>query len=445
MNLKDKILKDEIIASCLDILKEEKAYLVGGYIRDYFLGQDSLDRDLVVEGARAEILADKLVQKFDGVKILLDEELGTFRVMLPDKENFFDITQTNSILEDARRRDFELNSIYYNFVASEIFDPQNGLSAISNKKLSTYSLDNLRDDPLRILRAFRFASCYDLKIEDNILNFAKNNAELLKNPAPERIKTELIKMFSGKYIVSALESAVECGVMDILFPIVSRIKQIPPNTHHHLPLIGHLIETVRNIDSNCPYLRLAAFLHDAGKPDTWKIEENGRHRFIGHDSLGADIVRDDLRRLKFSNSEISHIISCVKYHIYPSALMQDEAVTNSAMLRFYNKTNPYWKDIIKLARADRLSAKGPAITEDSIIKNHKALDTLEAFCKNIEEQTKLEPPFLNGNELMSALSVPQGKLVGEILTVVREKQLLGEIKSKGEALILAQKIYKEHI
>lgn len=443
MNLKNKISHDPIISSCLDILQDEEAYLVGGYIRDYFFGLDSLDRDLVVVGVRAQVLADKLAQKFDGVKILLDEELGTYRVMLPDKENFFDITQTNSISEDARRRDFELNSIYYNFVTSEIYDPLNGLLAISDKKLSTFSLDNLSDDPLRILRAFRFASCYDLKIEDNILDFAKNNAMLLKNPAPERIKAELVKMFAGKNIVGALQKAVDCGVMEVLFPIVSRIKQIPPNSHHHLPLIGHLIETVRNLDSACPYLRLAAFLHDAGKPDTWKIEENGRHRFIGHDNIGAEIVRGDLQRLKFSNSEISHIVACVKYHIYPSALMQDEAVTNSAMLRFYNKTKPYWRDILKLARADRLSAKGPAITDESIEKNHKALLELKNFCIKIEEQARLEPPFLNGNEIMAEFSIPQGRIVGEILTTVREKQLLGEIKSKDEALAFAQKIYNE--
>ena len=443
MNLTDKILKDEIIYSCLDILKEEGAYLVGGYIRDFFFGIDSLDRDLVVVGNRAEILADKIIQKVGGTKILLDEELNTYRVVLPDKENFFDITQTISFSEDARRRDFKINSIYYNFVTSEIYDPLNGLLDVSNKKLTTFTLENLIDDPLRILRAFRFASCYDLQIENDILEFASKNSRLLKKPSPERIKVELIKMFSGGNLVNVLKLAVNHGVMDIIFPIVTRIKQIPPNSHHHLPLIEHLIETVKNLNSDCPYLRLAAFLHDAGKPDTWKIEENGRHRFIGHDTLGADIIKKDLQRLKFSNQETGHIVSCIKYHIYPSALMQDEMVTNSAMLRFYNKTTPYCYDIIELARADRLSAKGPAITEESIAKNHNALSELENFCKSIDEKAKLAPPYLNGEDIMSIFSIPQGKIVGKLLNAVREKQLLGELTSKDEAIRFAKEIYSE--
>ncbi|MBQ3101468.1 CCA tRNA nucleotidyltransferase [bacterium] len=444
MNLKNKIKSDEIFSSCIDILQSEKAFLVGGYIRDCFLGLESLDRDLVVEGNRAEILADKIIEKLGGTKILLDEELSTYRVMLKDKENFFDITQTNSILEDARRRDFKLNSIYYNFITSEIFDPLNGLSALSNKKLSTYSLDNLKDDPLRILRAFRFASCFDLDIDNEILEFAKLSAHLLKNPAPERIKAELIKMFAGKNLVKALKLAVDYDVIEVIFPIIKRIKEIPPNSHHHLPLIEHLIETVNNLNSACPYLRLASFLHDAGKPDTWKIEENGRHRFIGHDTLGAEIIKSDLKRLKFSNSEIAHITSCIKYHIYPSALMQDSTVTNSAMLRFHNKTAPYSYDIIELARADRLSAKGPAITADSIEQNHNALSKLEEFCKQIDEQVALVPPFVNGEDIMTILDIPQGKIVGEILKELREKQLLGEIKSKDEAIDLARKICSSH-
>lgn len=443
MKLKNKIDSDEILSSCLDILQDEKAFLVGGYIRDYFLGIETFDRDLVVEGNRAEFLADKIIEKLGGTKILLDDELKTYRVMLLDKENFFDITQTNSILDDARRRDFELNSIYYNFVTSEIFDPLNGLSALSDKKLTTYSLDNLKDDPLRILRAFRFASCFGLEIDSNILEFAKNNAKLLNLPSPERIRTELVKMFSGDNLVKILKLACDYGVIEAIFPIVARIKEIPPNSHHHLPLIGHLIETVNNISSNCPYLRLAAFLHDAGKPDTWKIEENGRHRFIGHDSLGAEIVKSDLKRLKFSNSEIAHITSCIKYHIYPSALMQDADVTTSAMLRFYNKTSPYCHDIIQLARSDRLSAKGPAITEESIIKNHMALNQLEKFCRKIDEQVSLEPPFINGGDVMEILGIPQGKIVGEILKQTREKQLLGEIQTRDEAIKFAKEIYSK--
>lgn len=443
MNFKDKIDNDKVIQSCFDILNQEKAYLVGGYIRDYFFGIESFDRDLVVEGERAEILADKIIEKLGGTKILLDDELKTYRVMLQDKENFFDITQTNSISEDARRRDFKINSIYYNFVTSEIYDPLNGLLDTSEKKLSTYSLDNLKDDPLRILRAFRFASSFGLKIELEILEFARNNANLLNNPAPERIKAELIKMFSGKHLIDVLKYATECGVMEIIFPIISRIKQIPPNSHHHLPLIEHLIETVNNLHSDSPYLRLAAYLHDAGKPDTWKIEENGRHRFIGHDTLGAEIIKKDLRRLKFSNTEIAHIVACIKHHIYPSALMQDSAVTNSAMLRFYNKTAPYSYDIIELARADRLSAKGPAITDESIVENHAALMKLEKFCREIDSKQKLAPPFLNGEDVKLIFSLPQGKIIGDILKNVREKQLLGEINSKEEAIELAGKIYKE--
>ena len=139
---------------------------------------------------------------------------------------------------------------------------------------------------------------------------------------------------------------------------------------------------IKNIRINKPLLKLAAFYHDIGKPSTWSIEDTGRHRFIGHDTVGGELVKDELEALKFSNSAINYISKMVRYHIYPAALANSDEPTKKAYARFVRKLATDTPDIIELSRADRLSARGEAVSDEMVKNALNHLENLLAFYKS---------------------------------------------------------------
>ncbi len=227
----------------------------------------------------------------------------------------------------------------------------------------------------------------------------------------------------------------ETGLLDVIFPFFKDIKKIPSNSHHHLDLFHHLIETTKNIRINKPELKLAAFIHDLAKPDCWTIEpETGRHRFIGHDELGAKKVVPFLKKLKFSNKEIEYISKMVQFHIYPSALMKDENVTERAIIRFIRKIGDDTLDLLELARADRLSARGPAVSDEMIEVNLSNLEKLKEKYFEISPKLKEMPKLVDGNEIMQILNLKPSPKLKEIIDEIKELQLEGKINNKEEAI-----------
>ena len=429
------MFKDIILDSIEEIIKGEKVYLVGGYLRNFFIeNKISNDRDLVVVGDSKKI-AQKIAQKLEGTFVELDLENEIYRVVLSDKKNYFDVSKAlnNDILEDAKRRDFTINSIFYDLNKKEIFDPLNGINDIKNKILATADFKNFLDDPLRFLRLYRFMSLTGFEVENNLNNFVKENFNLFNSVAKERVNYEIIKIFEGKYLVQTLLKMFDYGILELVFPFVKEIKRVPKNSHHHLDLIHHSIETVKNIRTDNPILKIAAFYHDVGKPATWTIEPVGRHRFIGHDIKGAQIVKKELMDLKFSNKQIEYIQDMIKYHIYPSSLI-NSADNNKAFARFVRKLGKNTPDIIALSKADRLSALGEAVSKEMVEKNLAHLDRLLNYYEELKNQIQNPKSILTGGEIMEILNLKPSKIVGEIINEMIEMQLTGEIKTKQDAI-----------
>ena len=427
---------DNILDSINEIIKNKEVYLVGGYLRNYFLNNEiSSDRDLVILGD-SKLLAQEIAQKLNGTFVELDNENDIYRVVLEDKVNYFDISKAlnDNVLDDIKRRDFTINSIFYNLNKKEILDPFNGINDIKNKVLKTVDLNNFIDDPLRFLRLYRFMSLTGFSAEIELSKFAKEKFNLIDSIAKERINYEIIKIFEGEYVVETLLKMLEDGVLELVFPFVKEVKKIPPNSHHHLDLIHHLIETVRLIKTSNPILKIAAFYHDIGKPSTWTIEESGRHRFIGHDIEGAKIAVKELENLKFSNKQISYICKMIKYHIYPATLINC-ADNKKAFARFVRRLGSDAPDVIALSRADRLSARGEAITDELIEKSLKHLDELENYFESVKDLAVCPKGLLDGREIMEILNLKPSKVVGEILEELKEMQLSGEISTKEEAIL----------
>ena len=434
-------MNDEILNSLSDIFKKYDCYLVGGYLRNYYIKNEvSSDRDIAVLYNPKEMAID-IANKTQGTFVELDSENEIYRVVLKDKINYFDISRilNDDINQDASRRDFTINAIYYDLNKKEIFDPFSGIDDIKNKIIKTPDLNNLIDDSLRMLRLYRFISNTGFEAEKKLREFCKRNFNLVENCAKERIQAEIIHLFEGDYIADTLLKMLNDNVLELVFPFVSEIKKVPSNSHHHLDLVHHSIETVKNIKTNNPLLKIAAFYHDIGKPLVWTIEESGRHRFIGHDNVGGELVKDELKKLNFSSKSINYISKMVKYHIYPCALINTEDTTK-AFARFVRKIGNDTPDLIELAKADRLSAQGLAVTEEMNEKTFNHLDKLLNYYNTIKNEVKNPKSILNGNDIMDILNLKPSKRIGEIIEALIEEQLAGNIKTKDEAIEFIKKI-----
>lgn len=450
-------ITDEILLKIKENFDNE-IYLVGGSVRDYFMGFESHDRDLIVMDEDAKVFSLKLQEFFDATFIPLDEENKIYRLVMRDKVNYIDVTNPlgGTIEMDLMRRDLTINAIAVNIRTGDIVDISGGLTDLKNGCINYVVEQNFEDDPLRLLRVYRFQALYGFELASETVNAVCKYSGLIKKPAVERVNYEILKLFSGKYAHVALENMDKTWILEEVFPFVKELKLVPPNSHHHLDLFYHSLETVKQIQliyenssdevkthldmvdfggfSRLAHLKFAGFLHDIGKYSTWTIEECGRHRFIKHDDVGAKLTLSMLKNMHFSNKQAEYLSLMVKNHIYPSQVMSAPQITDKIMMRFVRKMDVNSIDNIILAMADRLSARGPEITDDVVERNIKSLEMLLGFYLEVKENLKPLPILLTGNDVMEILGIKPSPKLGEIMTVLHEAQLSGDITTREQAV-----------
>lgn len=446
MNIKDDFVLSDI----------NRGYLVGGYVRDFLTGKTSEDRDIAIKGA--EEFAQAVSKQFNGTLIVLDEENKIYRVVLPDKVNYLDISEIcgNTIEEDLLRRDFTINAIAYDLANNKLIDVTGGVKDLKNKILRYIKPSNFEDDPLRVLRAFRFLAVTGFKPAEELEDAINKYKHLLSKPSKERIMCEIMKLFGGNYAADTLLYMDKFSILEKIFPCINDLKKVPPNSHHHLDLFHHSVETVKNVEilyknasqaerehlekvdfggfPRINHLKLAAFLHDIGKFSTWTIEpDTNRHRFIKHDDVGAKMVIPILKQLKFSGKQIDYISSMIKNHIYPSSVISAPDLNNKVMMRYLRKIGDNAIDNIYLAKADRLSARGVEITEDMVKQNIDGLNKLLKFYLDNRESLKPLPKLIDGFEVMKIKNIKPSPVLGKILDDLKEAQINGDIETEADA------------
>lgn len=472
-NITSTIYEDDLNRILLNFIaenKEIKVYLVGGYIRDLLLGRNTIDKDYCILGLSGIRFAEKFSEQINGHFVILDEDNDIARVVLEDKENHLDFAGCvgENINEDLARRDFTINAMAFYLNDTEdnqIIDPYNGQQDLKLKLIRSISEQNIIDDPLRILRAYRIAGLIKGTIEEKTLEEIIKHKELLKTVAFERVQVELNKLFNENESFKYIEKMANEGILETLIPEMKDLRKVPTNVYHHLGLFEHTLEVYKQIELLIPQLdertlshlnenlclsttriaalKYSALLHDIAKPKTWVIDNTGKHTFLGHADQGSEMAEIIAKKLKLPGIIIKAIKKLVKYHLYPSQLSHNfEPPSKKSTHRFFIKLESEAPEAIILAIADRKSAVGPKISDEIVNRNINMLnELLEKYYNYLDQENEL-PKLLDGNDIMNILNIKPSKLVGEILEELRYNQLEGNVKTPNEAKFWVLNNYK---
>ncbi|MBS6007752.1 MAG: CCA tRNA nucleotidyltransferase [Clostridium baratii] len=395
-----------------------EAFMVGGCIRDALLCKVPKDYDIATS-AKPEI-TEKLFKKTipTGIKhgtvtVLIDNEpyeVTTYRTEGKYKDNRRpdEVYFVSDIKEDLSRRDFTINAFAYNS-REGLKDFFGGLDDLNNSLIRSVGDANKRfnEDALRMLRAIRFSTQLNFDIEENTLNAIKNNKDLIKNISSERIRDELCKILVSKNVRKGLNLLEKCGLLQIIIPeIVPSIGFDQKNMHHFEDVFNHTISVIEKCPEDLT-IRLAALLHDIGKPDVFFIDDKGNGRFFGHNTRSEKIARDVLNRLRFDNKTIKAVCILVREHMN----VLDNA-SNLAIKRLINrvsKENIY--SLLALQKADILSLNDPNVALYKVSDMKNKIDII------IDSNTPLTVKDLaiDGGILIKELNLKPGKIIGKIL------------------------------
>jgi poly(A) polymerase len=416
-------------------------YLVGGSVRDALLGRSHDDLDFTTDARPEQIkgIVGKWAtavytvgQAFGTIGIRkagMSAEITTFRSEIyRDDSRKPHVTFSDRLEEDLSRRDFTVNSIALRLPDLEAVDPYHGLADLGRKLLRTPLLPEVAfsDDPLRMLRLFRFQATLGFHPDEAAVEAVRSMASRLQIISAERIRDELSKIVEAPRPSKALKAIVTSGLADQFLPELPALAMEQDPVHRHKDVLSH---TLAVVDKTSPdlVLRLAALFHDIGKPATREIGSDGV-RFHHHEVVGARLTRDRLRALRYPKDIVEQVGRLVFLHLRPHTLKM--GWTDSAVRRYANDAGPLLGRLNELVRCDVTTAnrrKAEAIG--------RRLDELEERIAELAEREELDRmrPPIDGHQVMELLGIPPGPQVGEIMEILYERLLEDGPYSEEEA------------
>ena len=448
-------LKHPVFKVASEIVTEMnlEAYVIGGYVRDLLLERPSKDIDIVVIGNGLD-LAKKIATKLRVKKVTTFESFGTAHFVYKDidvefvgarKESYRNdsrkpIVEDGSLSDDQNRRDFTINAMALSLHKSnfgELIDPFNGVEDLQNKIIRTplEPSQTYSDDPLRMMRAIRFASQLEFTIEKSSREALRLNSERLSIISQERIIDELNKIILCNEPSRGFKLLYSSQMLHQFFPEMIKLYGIETrNGKSHKDNFFHTLEVLDNISPNTDdlWLRWAAILHDIAKPPTKRFDKKAGWTFHGHEDLGAKMVPKIFKRMKLPmDAKMKYVQKLVRLHLRPIALVKG-SVTDSAIRRLLFEAGDDIDDLMTLCNADITSKN-----EFKVKKYKKNFELVEERLRLVEEQDQIrnfQPP-VTGQLIMETFGLSPSFEVGEIKSQIKEAILEGEIKNEEKMAV----------
>ncbi|MFI3262275.1 MAG: CCA tRNA nucleotidyltransferase [Rikenellaceae bacterium] len=454
----------EIFKHISNIAKSKgvEAYSIGGYVRDYYLNRECKDLDIVVIGSGIEI-AEALGEKLN-TNVSVFKNFGTAMLRIRDVEVEFvgarkesynvdsrkPTVENGTFFDDISRRDFTINTLAFSLNAhnfGELIDTYNGIDDLNNKIIKT-PLDpdiTFSDDPLRMIRAIRFATQLNFTIVDETFEAIKRNAHRIEIISKERIIAELDKIMMSAKPSIGFKLFDESGLLELVFKDLHNLKGVEKvGNRAHKDNFLHTLQVVDNIaaKSDNIWLRYAALFHDIAKPRTKAWDEKVGWTFHGHETLGSKMIPSIFRNLRMPlNEKMKYVQKLVFLHLRPIILAED-LVTDSAVRRLLFEAGDDIDDLMTLCEAD--------ITSKNDYKVKKYLRNFEIVrqkLKEIEEKDRIrnfQPP-ITGEVIMKRYNIKPSNVIGEIKIRIKDAILDGKIENNYEqAYAMMEELAKEY-
>ena len=464
------------------IPQEEQPHAVGGFLRDALLGRPTKDLDITVRGDAMQA-ARRLAAEMGGSFVVLDQPHRIARVALQSEGEWrIDLASLQGDREqDLARRDFTidamsapLSGLLQDEWTERILDPFHGRADISKGMIRAIGDGVFQEDAVRLLRAVRLGASLGFDIEDDTLRLIRRDAPLLDKVSAERVRDEFLAILASGEAVERVYLLDKLGLLCRVLPELEEGRGVAQPKEHYWTVLEHNIESVRmaeglmarslkpdwvleevpwddNLEAHfaetvsdghtrSTLLKLTALLHDVAKPATKMVTPEGRTRFFGHEEQGAETARKALGRLRLSRRGREMVATQIDHHLRPSQMSRKgEMPTQRAVYRFFRSLGDVAIDTLYLSLADYLAARGPGMEREewksytSVIRH--ALET-----GLHQEEAESSPRLVDGHEVMDALGLKPGPVLGKVLNVVQEAQATGEIGSRKEALALAREV-----
>jgi len=448
----------------------EGVWIAGGAVRDAALGREVTDLDLAVDGDPGAA-AKAIAREGDGHAFELSAEFATWRAVARDGSWQVDATalRGTTIEADLAARDFTLGAVAVPLAGGEPVDPFGGLGDLERRLLRAVGEGSFATDPLRLLRAARLAADLGLEVDPGTVALARSEARRAGEPAGERQLAELRRLIGGPDPLRGVALLDELGIAAAVLPELEGLRGVEQGPNHHLDVHGHtlavlertleveadldrfageragdvrrlLAEPLADEMDRATALRFGALLHDVGKPAT-RGERDGYVTFIGHDTVGAEMVGGVCQRLRASQRLTRHLQALTLHHLRLGFLVHEVPLPPRRVHEYLRATEPVAADVTLLTVADRLSARGsgPFATEEAI-EAHLSLARGMLAAALDWHRDGPPVPFLRGDELAAALGIEPGPELGDLMAELEAAQYAGEVSTREEAVERARQL-----